>query len=315
MPDFDFCHSNFESYLTASSFTIEIEGEDDMVSDEPIQLTDMISHFKKKDRWLVDTPEQFDVGVLRRILISCDDAGNEETSGTILEHFHGEISWQGRRFFFLDKQWYQIENDFVRALNIQCKAVVDQYLDEQLLTLPYDIRKEERFFTDQFLGRTGCLVLDTITNDHIEACDLLLHNAENLYLVHIKRGFNNSMRELAAQVSLAARRIAQDNLSDHAFITGIDEQARSGRASPSHRLQRIAGQSFPQGGLAGLFRGRKLNKIIFCLAFADLSDQVRHIKTDLPQFESNMAKFSLLNLSQEIRKHGFEFKVMQLRKP
>jgi hypothetical protein len=188
-------------------------------------------------------------------------------------------------------------------------------LDESLLTLRYDIRKAERHFTDQYLGKTGSLVLDTITEENIEACDLLLYSPEALYLVHVKRGFNNSMRELAAQVSLAARRIAQDSLSDYEFITAIEAQARSGYKSESLRLKEIARQSFPAGGLVGLFKGRKLSRIVFCLAFADKSDQVRDIKTDLAKFESNMAKFSLLQLSQEVRKYGFEFKVVQLRKP
>lgn len=313
-PDFDFCHPDFEAYLSASNFLVEIDGEDDISGSEPFRLTDLIAAFKKKGRWQADTVGELDVGFLRRLLYSFDDSGTQLTRGTILEHLHGEITYNGNKFFYLDRQWYLINAAFVADLDKQCREMLKEYLRENLITERFDINRFENSFNDKFIGQKNCIVLDTILEENIEICDILLYDDRIIHLIHVKRGFNNSVRELAAQVAIAARRLAHDNFDNYTFVESIEANVRSHGKSTSPRLQKIARQPFPPGGLADLFRSRRLSEIRFTLAFVDLAKNSRHILNDIETFGSNMAKHSLLQLSRDVRKYGFEFEIVQLQK-
>jgi uncharacterized protein (TIGR04141 family) len=315
IPNFDFCHTDFESYLTASKFIIRIGGKDDFDGTHPPTLSEIIKHFKDKDRWLIENVREFELGFLEKTLITYDENELEATKGNILHHFHGEVLFEQSTYFYLDRQWFWIEDIFIEDLNKQCQVMIGQCLEERLIDKRFDISRSEGLFNDQFLGQTGWLLLDTITADNIEACDALHFNEHFAYFVHVKKGFNNAIRELASQVHLAARRIAHDKLGGYSYISAIEDQARENHQSNNTRLKQIATQRFPPGGLKEMLRSKNPEQIVFCLAFVDTGSQERSIKTQLGAFRSNIAKFSLLKLSRDIRQYGFQFKVIQIMRP
>lgn len=62
------------------------------------------------------------------------------------------------------------------------------------------------------------LVFDTVTPENIEACDILKWDDEFVYVIHVKKGFDTSMRDLAAQVSITAKRIRNDRKTDYDYL-------------------------------------------------------------------------------------------------
>lgn len=157
-------------------------------------------------------------------------------------------------------------------------------------------------------------MLDTILVENIELCDLLHYTPDTLHLIHIKKGFKNSVRELANQVALAARRVINDRKSNYGYIEEIGKKLRAGKTSGSSLKQQMAAQTLPTKNLVELFQQKRDREIIFCLAFVDEAATPRILKDDLEKFDSNIAKYSLIALKREITGMGFGFKVIQLPK-
>jgi len=207
-----------------------------------------------------------------------------------------------------------IQADFVDDLNKEGKEMLSGVWEDKLLDDPFDIDKREDVYSAGYLGRPGFFMLDTIIADNIELCDLLYHSDDALQLIHIKKGFNNSIRELANQVLLAARRLINDRKSDYRYVEEIETKLRSGKTSASSLKRQMAAQTLPTKNLTELFRGKRDHQIIFCLAFVDKAASPRSIKDKLEDFDSNIAKYSLIALKKEIVGMGFGFKVIQLCK-
>lgn len=311
--DFDFCHEDFEAYYSSSSCQVYIAG-DPLTYKEPAHVSRILADMKKRDALHMDDPTYFKHSFLEIYLATFDADGEQLTNGKILEHFHGEVTYRGRSFFFIDGQWYLIQPDFVDDLNKEGKEMLAGVWEDKLLSDPFDLEKREDVYSAGFIGRDGFFMLDTITADNIELCDLLHHASDALHLVHIKKGFNNSIRELANQVLLSARRLINDRKSDYRYVEEIEAKLRSGRTSASSLKKRMAAQVLPTKNLAELFRSKRDHEIIFCLAFVDQASMSRTLKDKLEEFDSNIAKYSLIALKREIVGMGFGFKVIQLNK-
>jgi uncharacterized protein (TIGR04141 family) len=313
LSDFDFCHEDFEAYYSSASHQVYASG-DPLKYKEPVDLRRILADMKRKRVLHMDDPVYFKHSFLEIMLATFDADGEHLTSGSILEHFHGEITYNGRSFFFVDSQWYLIESEFIDDLNKEGKEMLAGVWEDKLLVEPFDLDEREDQYSSTFIGKPGFCMLDTILVDNIELCDLLQYSNDSLHLIHIKKGFNNSIRDLVNQISLSARRVINDRKSDYGYIDEIESKLRSGRTSGSSLKQRMAAQRLPTKSLSDLFRTRRDREIIFCLVFVDEAATNRVLKDDLEKFDSNIAKYSLIDLKREITGLGFGFKVTQLNK-
>jgi len=262
----------------------------------------------------MDDAYQYKHSLLNLHVDSMDDDGNISTHGTVMSHLHGEIFYEGHSYFFIDGEWYRVGPNFIAELNNELKLLLDEHWDESLINESFDLKEDEGIYNARFIDTPGVLVLDTITPENIESCDLLKYDANSIYLIHVKKGFNNMVRDLAAQVLIAAKRIQQDRKSGFEYIKELQDMTLNGKNSKSDLKRKLAGQTFPEGGLLQLFDSRKNKQICFCLAFVDTAEKSRNLKNDLTSFRSNIAKYALLELMKEINALGFDFRVIQLKK-
>lgn len=312
-PDFDFCHEDFEAYYSASRYELYTSG-DPITYKEPVDVLEMLVDMRTNMVLQMDDEGEFKYSLLYNKLYSLGADGEILTSGTVLEHFHGEVTLSGKSYFFIDGQWYLIQAEFVEDLNKEGKIMLASVWEDGLLKEPFDLKKREDQYSAGFLGKPGFFMFDTILVENIELCDLLHVEGGLLELIHIKKGFNASIRELANQVAISARRVMNDRKTDYRYIDDIEAQLRAGKLSDSALKKSMATQVFPAKNLAALFRDRKDHEIVFCLAFVDEAVKPRVLKDDLEQFDSNIAKYSLIALKREITGLGFGFKVIQLNK-
>ncbi len=313
--DFDFCHIDFEKYLTALHYIISDSDSNQWIRlDEAIKLNELFKVLKKKHGANVDEIYTFKAFILdTQEIVTQDDNGGILTRDNVLNHIHGEINYNGSSYFLIDKQWYKINPAFITELNDSCKDLFKDAWDDKLITFPFS-QKTEGEFNLSFIGQQDILVLDTITSDNIEACDILKYDGNSVYLIHVKRGFNNSIRDLSAQIAIAARRLLQDRKAGYTYITDIERKAKRGRTSLSPNRQKVANQQFPKDGLKSIFEQKREINICFCLAFVDTSETNRSLKDNIEQFDSNIAKYALIELKNAIKQFGFDFKIIQLKK-
>lgn len=312
-PDIDFCHKEYDSYLTASCFRIPLNKDELIEFDDLFMLTDLIHKLRENEALLEETVEEFKHSVLLRSIYSYDDDGVELTKGSVLEHIHGEFSYKDNTYFLVDGEWYKILPSFIKDLNEECSLLLNDTWDDTLITETFDVSKKECVFNMKFLDQEGCLVFDTVTPDNIEACDILKFDDNNVHVIHVKKGFDNSIRDLASQINIAAKRIREDLRSGFKYLEDVELRAKSGRTSKKPDLKHIGNQKFPHGGISTIFKTKKPSNIFFCLAFVDDSERPRSLKSELSKYKSNIAKFSLLELHRQIISMGFGFKVIQIK--
>ena len=312
-PDFEICNSKFEQYLTAEKYIIELNSKEVINFHHRPEWSKIIKALKSK-KWIEEGDYiDFKHSVLLRKMAAYDTINNKITYDTIFDHMNGEIIYDGTSYFHIDKGWYQIDPTFVDDLNNQCSTMMKDAWDTTTIKHKFDITKDEDVFNQLYMNQPGAIVLDTITPENIECCDILLYDQDNITFVHVKKGFSNTMRDLAAQVSIAAKRVRETILSDFKYFDKVEAMAKTPVKKDMLRNS-IAAQKFPPKGIVNLFKQTPRPKLTFCLAFVDTAKTKRSLFTDIKKFGSNIAKYSLIELSQDLRLMGFDFKVVQIEK-
>ena len=100
---------------------------------------------------------------------------------------------------------------------------------------------------------------------------------------------------------------------DMNLLTPLNIVLRMVNRQCSYRKQ-VANQMFPRNGLKSLFDQKREKDICFCLAFVDTSGNDRCLKESIEMFDSNIAKYSLIELKNGIKQYGFDFKIIQLKR-
>jgi hypothetical protein len=120
-----------------------------------------------------------------------------------------------------------------------------------------------------------------------------------LYLIHVKEGFDAKIRDLTNQVYVSANRLQNDLSTDSIFLRGIHENFT--KANPNHTF--ITLDEF-----LNLFRDYE---IIFVAAFC--SGKVRKkVLKNIQSFKSNIAKVSIIQAVNEMRNFPYELKIFEI---
>lgn len=203
IPDFEICNANFEQYLSAEKYIVELNRKEFIKFDSRPQWLKIIKEIKSQNSIEEIDYLHFKHSVLMRKLAAYDSTDNRITYDTIFDHMNGEIVYKGNSFFHIDKGWYRIDSTFIDDLNNQCSTMLKDAWDTTTIKYKFDVTKDEDVFNQLYLNQPGAVVLDTITPENIECCDILLYGHDTITLIHVKKGFGNTMRDLAAQVNIS----------------------------------------------------------------------------------------------------------------
>jgi uncharacterized protein (TIGR04141 family) len=312
--DFDFSHRDFEKYSIAVKYGLYKRWNDEgTFFDKLDNATELFAILQRQNLLLLGNQEEFNQSLSGIIIKSFDGEGRTLTQGSIKDHIHGEIVYGNKTYFLIDGAWYEIQPDFVLDLNRDAKEFVKQSQNNSLLDEIFDINEDENIFNQKFIGKSGFIVLDKITSENIELCDILKYSEDAIYLIHVKKGFNNSVRDLASQVLLSAKRVLTDIKTGCRFVESIESRLLKLSSSDDAYFKRASCQTIPEGGLKSLFENKKNKQIYFCFAFVDTATSLRQIANP-ESFKSNIAKFSLIQLQKEINKESFSFAIVQIKK-
>ncbi len=227
-----------------------------------------------------------------------DSEGEELISDKVFNHLVLEIQYESQNYFLINGEYYEINSSFINTLNESCKDFIsNNYYDG--LDKNWNSGRES-VYNLLYKGETDTLVLDTITPDNIEACDILKFDSQKVYFCHVKKGFDGSMRDLTNQVFVSASRIIEDLKSDKTYLKNLYEKLQN---SEEYRDQVDSEDEF-----LSIFENKKL---CFVLAVKDTATNERSISC-IESFSSNIAKFSLNELVNKMRNIGIEFQIAQI---
>lgn len=305
-------HKEFEKYFSASQtvLSIIINKRKQGFSFEGIardiqEIIKIIREFKNDL-----TSEEFQKALDRAYLETYDSDGVTLTRETLYHHFCTEVSLGGRNYFLMEKEWFEIRPSFIEKINVQCSEAINSCVyDGPKLEIWKDYDENE--YNASYFGQEATFVFDKFTPQNIEVCDIMKVANNTVYYYHVKKGFNNSMRDLCNQVWIAARRVLEDSKSDLAFHDLLYEIVKNNKGETDYsKMAKAELTKTTKEEFLNLIKGKK---IVFVLSVLDTSDN-RILKHDLKKFQSNIAKFCLNELSKNMRSLGVDLQIVQLEK-
>jgi hypothetical protein len=206
-------------------------------------------------------------------------------------------------YFLISGKWYNLRKSFIDDLKNQFQLIASQYLTKNTyLDIPWDKRttKTEGEYNKKYINRDGYVVLDTITGDNIELCDILHFTEDTTYLVHVKYGFASSTRELVNQIEIAAKR-----LSDARAKNDVEYYKNIYRKYFNKSYSDISEEDFIN--LFDLDR-----TIVFVLAFTSQLMVEYSIRNNPEKYGSNIAKYSVVTCVSSMQSYNARIEIYQI---
>jgi uncharacterized protein (TIGR04141 family) len=306
---FEFCHpSKLEEFYEADYFQL-IELNDDkkqIVFIETIDRNRIYFEVLKRavDRFgtqlSIDDFKYFLFGVRIRSY----KKGNKKnlTTAMFLHHFNTEFEINKKPVFLLDNNWYYLQDSFLKDLNRNCERILRNYkASNTLLHKKWDlsVQNTEKKYNLLYKDLKNYLVFDTIAISGIELCDIIRYDERNIYLIHVKRGFDSSMRELYNQIILSARRLEESKSSKN------KDYLKKSFNSLIKKKQTNDINSFDE--FIKLFD----KNIKYVMAFSNNSSN-ELIEDRMTKVKSSIAKFSVIQTSSEMRTNYYELLFTQI---
>ena len=146
------------------------------------------------------------------------------------------------------------------------------------------------------------IVIDTILVDGVELCDVLYYTNDRIYLTHVKKGFSADMRELTNQVLISARRLKE--------CLGTEEKTFLVKIYIAIVNKGRSVNNLSQEEFVDLFSKKN---IVYSLAFKSQQQQDLLVEDNIDSYNSNIAKFSLVQCSSEMRINYYNLEIGQIR--
>lgn len=302
---FEICHQEYEDYFFADRYSIEYSGNDGraVFYDNRISFADIKEYLKSNFSDAFSTQKGF-LSIVDKISItSYESTGQKKTSGKLITHLNGEMSFDNETYFYIDDKWIQMIGNLVEELDSDVSSIIHNLNANRkinalgLMKWDRNNHKTEDDYNLSYLNTDKTLVFHKVLYQNIEMADVLRWNDQEIYLIHVKKGFDSSMRDLTNQVNNAARILMNERKSNelkfaeelYDYLQKVKNNINKYAAylsSICHQVDTITKEDF-----VSLFKEKDIK---FCMAILD-EDDTRNI-CEIKKYDSNIAKLSTLDL-------------------
>lgn len=289
---FDLCHKKFDEYIEAECYKAYYNGEKISI-EYGTTLNDLINKFNINE-------EHFKMFLEKAKIKSLDADETKQTEDTLFNHlFLEHMDEKNIKYFILNGSIYKIEETFLDSLNNKIKN-----LDNNKRFLNNDVYPEwdnidETEYNNKFNDLDGYVVLHKLLYNNLEICDIFGYKQEDLYLYFVKDGFKGTIRDLSYQIYNTAKLIENSINTDCKFLSDFYDKYKE-----TFKSHFITSDEF-----INLFKTKTL-KYVF--TFRDKNN--RSLKDNPSAFQSNVAKFALVDLEEKMRQlDKSELKILQIK--
>lgn len=307
--NFDFCNpNNIEKFYEADKYRLKEKTDKDGYTTFKI-VSDRKDIYEAVLRRAVErfgVNNSFSIKVfLQGVRITCLKNDKQTIGSSFLFHISTEFNIKGKPVFLVDTKWYHLRDSFLKDLRINTLHILKTYsAPKNILDISWNknLIKTEKEYNIRYDNRPNYIVVDTVIADGLELCDIIYYDNDNLYLIHVKFGFNSKMRELSNQVNISARRLREALGTSEKSILGdiYNKLEMKGRY-----LNNLSKEEFKD-----LFN----KKVSYILAFSSHLKEDWKVEENIDTFDSNIAKFSLIQCSGEMRANYYDLLVSQIRR-
>lgn len=305
----DFCNpNNIEMFYEADEYQLKEYNENKRyrlfktVNDRKLIYRSVLSRAME----LFGTNDKFNFMVyLQGVRVVCYQDNKKTIGSSFLFHITTEISHKGKPYFLIDTKWYSLRDSFVKDLKTNTVHVLKTHkAPKEVLVKQWDksIMRTEKEYNESYINEPNYIVLDTIIVDGVELCDLIYYDDSNLYLIHVKYGFTARVRELTNQITISARRLKEIlSAQDSDFLDEMYNKIAAKRGAVNN---------FTLGEFKNLFE----RKITYIFAFTSHLKEDLIVEENIEKFDSNIARFSLIQCSSEMRANYYDMLNYQIRR-
>lgn len=308
--EFDFCSpNNNEAFYDADFYELKEKGEDNLeLFDTVVDKYDIYNAVIKRAYAVCGNDQTQILFYLRGVRVHCYKGTKCTTRSQFLLHLNTEISYKGESVFLIDTGWYRLKDAFIHSLNTQTELIFKNaklqvgILDEIWRLKPNTNKLiDEGVYNRLYEGKPNYIIMDTLTPEGVEICDILYIKDAELYLIHVKHSFTARVRELTNQIQISARRVTEAVVAKNkAFFEKAYESLIKSRRSVNNCTKEQFVNLFFE------------NKIIYVFATASQFPDNPPLDTHLSRYQSNIAKFSLTTCSSEVRTGYSDLLVFQI---
>ena len=236
-----------------------------------------------------------------RIYSYKSESDKSTTTSPFLYFINSEFLYKMRPYFYLDNSWYLLKDSFLQDLNDSSKRLLtEKKLPDGILYKGWDrvTQPKEAKYNYSYAEEENYIVFDTIVKQNIELCDVMHIDKNDVYLIHVKKGFNAELRSLASQVSIAANRLKTDRDSgNYDFL----KETFSATINPSMTKEVF-------------IDALQKKRIHFVFAFTNSPSLDFMIEDNLEKMQSNIAKYSLIECNTNLIQIGYSIYFKQILK-
>jgi len=305
--DFDYSHKNFMGYQDAKRYCFSTKKLEDADWDEPPSATQVLGAVKDAGEF----GGCKNGGDILEVIGKTTFTGEHEditfsTHGSVLDHLHGEVAHDGKKYFLVDGKWYIAQSAFIKRLAGDFKALLasEHFAPDTKLQLAAYTSKfsKEGEYNEDYIGKDGWLVGDRVFVGNVEIADLIHFQKDKIYIIHNKLGFGVTVRDVCSQILLSMNIMNRVKSSSDSALLGdyydrIASRYYSGKTLPLTKQQFID---------RILKVGSK--NISYVIGYV-------HDKPVAENTRSNIAKFESVKLcNADRRAFDFDLKIMHVPK-
>lgn len=227
----------------------------------------------------------------------------EITYANFFSHITAEIEHLSKKYFRIDGHWYLLDDDFLNLMNEDAKEFYIKYKLNFEILKKWEDDKDEDYYNKLHNSLPNHYVLDKVIKDNIELCDLLVLENDRAYFIHVKNGFNATMRDLYIQVILSAKRLSND-LKNNLESSYLKKTLKKyNRLNPTKKID--------YKDLIEKLKNNEL-KINFVLAYRNGRYKGKTALEKIDSSKSNIAKYSLIQVIKEMQQFNFEISLFDI---
>lgn len=305
--DFDLCNVNYDDFFSANVYQLRYKNvifqELDTLPTAEDVIDYIVEYLRQEKPDALVSLDSFIENMELTFIETTHDEPFLGTAGKVYAHLHGEVQFNNKTFFLVDKQWYLVKDSFLEVLQDDFDQYVnnDRILDSNSVGLSVWVTGREGDYNDSYCPNANFIVGDRVILDGIEYFDLLyIGDPNKVYIIQVKKGFGGKTRESCSQIRNSAKMIEGSVVADgHKKLVELYGKlaGRVTEACPD----RLHGMS--QVDFVNLFLNRER---VYMIALGGVNDRDTLINTD-----SNIAKFEVLSTRDALRvvKDGDSLKI------
>lgn len=293
---FDLFHRNTNDFIGADAYRIIVDGAEPIPTDD-IQPSAFMKEAYQKYLEATQASDTFEAFVLFFADAKLEALREDDvlTSDSLLKHLSGEMHLGDKNYYMFYGEYYSLDKSYKDRLNATLSGKLrPEYFTNEIKTAWAAGDKEDDFNHNASIAE-GYLHLHRTKPEQIEFADLVKIENGTAAIVHVKDGFDCSMRELERQVEMSMIRMAdlqKNNQED--YIRRLYQNGKKNKKGQNIKTQFPKEQAFVDAMKSCNYR----YVIVLRVANKNLLDS-----------DSNIAKHCLNSLILKCFNRGVELKI------